>query len=121
MTACFPTRITIKVIGETSEEAKSTARCHRSSGPPLRWLVAARRDSLAATLAAITEAAPALRKAGVLTVAVGGVAFTLAPNVEPPPDEKKQQVTEPDWGMDPLNDPSTYVGGRVPGFTREDA
>ena len=44
--------------------------------------------SLAEQLRALTEAAPALRAAGVTSVTVDGVSATLAPPEEEPPEER---------------------------------
>ena len=61
-----------------------------------------------------------LRQAGVTSLSIDGVfAITLGPPAPSPGSAPKPE--EMPWQhIDPLRDPSTYPGGRVPGFTRED-
>lgn len=63
--------------------------------------------------------APALIAAGVTSVAIEGLSATL---VKPPapdaPAAKPALVAK--QHIDPLRDASTYPGGKVPGFTREE-
>lgn len=63
--------------------------------------------------------APALIAAGVTSLAIEGLSATLvkppapdAPATKPAPVAKQH--------IDPLRDASTYPGGKVPGFTREE-
>ena len=74
----------------------------------------------ASLLDLIVERAPALIAAGVTSIAIEGLAVTL---VKPPAPDVK--ITEPRTKparqhVDPLQDASTYPGGRVPGFTRDE-
>ncbi len=58
-----------------------------------------------------------LRAAGVLSLNVNGMAVTLAPAPPAPlPIEHAEIVPE---YADPLDDPATYAGGRVPKFTND--
>jgi hypothetical protein len=78
--------------------------------PPTKKLTAAE------TLTLIADRAEALRKAGVLVVQVGEFSAQLAPWNDPgQPDRSPAEQTY----SDPLLDPATYPGGRVPGFERE--
>lgn len=63
--------------------------------------------------------APALIAVGVTSVSIDGLSATLvkppapdAPATKPTPVAKQH--------IDPLRDASTYPGGKVPGFTREE-
>lgn len=66
----------------------------------------------------IIQQAPQLIAVGVTSLTVDGLSVTLsapppkAPNVKPEPIAKSH--------IDPLRDPSTYPGGRVPGYTRDE-
>jgi len=72
-----------------------------------------------ALLDLLIKRAPALIAAGVTSVQIEGLSATLSPPPAPPPlNAKPQPVAKPH--IDPMRDPSTYPGGRVPGFTRED-
>lgn len=73
----------------------------------------------------VIERAPALAAAGVTSLTVDGtLSITLAPPTGPT-DLRGLQMPDTDEGagpppthIDPMQDPSTYPGGRVPGFTR---
>ncbi len=68
----------------------------------------------------ITKQAPALIKAGITSLSIDGFAVTLAPPAPQEPDgEVPKAAASPPPHINPLKDPSTYPGGRVPGFTRE--
>lgn len=54
-----------------------------------------------------------------LAVQVEQFSVQLAPWTEPPP-VGGAPIVEQVQHSDPLKDPSTYPGGVVPGFTRED-
>lgn len=75
-----------------------------------------KKPTAAELLTLIADRAEALRKAGVLVVQVDGFSAQLAPWTEP--GQPDRSVAEPTYS-DPLLDPSTYPGGRVPGFERE--
>lgn len=67
----------------------------------------------------IIARAPELHAAGVTSLSMDGIAVTLVrppekPSALPPPKEQPQQH------IDPLKDSSTYPGGRIPSFKRED-
>jgi hypothetical protein len=73
----------------------------------------------AAMLDLLIDRAPALIAVGVTTLEIEGLSVTLqrpaaAMTALPKAEPVAKQHT------DPLRDPSTYPGGRVPGFTRED-
>jgi hypothetical protein len=55
----------------------------------------------------------------VLVVQVDNFSVQLAPWSEPGPAQNEQRERARETFVDPLLDPSTYPGGRVPGFTRE--
>jgi hypothetical protein len=60
-----------------------------------------------------------LREVGVLRVRLEGLSFDLAPRemrVEEEDDDRDLDMS--DDTSDPFNDPTTYGGGRVPGFRR---
>lgn len=78
--------------------------------------MANRKSTAAETLSLIAERAEALRKVGVLVVTVDGFSVQLAPWADP--GQPDRSVAEPTYA-DPLSDPATYPGGRVPGFERE--
>jgi len=63
--------------------------------------------------------APALIAAGVTSLAIEGMSATLSP---PAPVAAAAPEAKPvaRQHVDPMRDPSTYPGGKVPGFTRED-
>lgn len=66
----------------------------------------------------ITSRAPALIAAGVTELEIDGFAVKLsAPPPAATPVAKAAPVRQ---HVDPLQDPSTYAGGRVPGYTRDD-
>lgn len=72
-------------------------------------------------LTLIAERAEALRKAGVSSVQLDGVAFTLHPYQPAPVSERTD--TDVDEPADPLDDAATFglpPGSRLPGFTRDD-
>ncbi len=64
----------------------------------------------------ITANAMKLRAVGVIHLAIDGVSVTLAPHeVEQAADHVPDPVIE---HSDPLMDPDTYPGGKVPTFAR---
>jgi hypothetical protein len=72
-------------------------------------------------LYAIAEAAKALRAAGVRKLVVDGLTLELADaDTEAVIEAKPAYSTLRDLPdeTDPLNDPATYGGGKVPGFNR---
>lgn len=75
-------------------------------------------NDLRAQLAVIAEHAPQLRAAGVLQVSIDGVGAVLAP-ADPVPSSGPAPKPRPVYA-DPLEDPDTFAGGRVPGYKRED-
>lgn len=73
------------------------------------------KDELAERLRVIAEQAPALRLAGVTTIAIDGVSFTMSPPERPEDDVDDDD----DDGADKtrrggLNDPDLYPGRGVP-------
>lgn len=72
-------------------------------------------------LTLIEERAPNLIAAGVQSLQIDGLSVSLAPSV---PEKRDIAPPKPDaiqpTHIDPLRDASTYPGGRIPGFTRED-
>ena len=69
----------------------------------------------------LAERAPALRAAGVTSFTIGDFAVDFAPHEQPPPPPRRRADEDdpaPDASSDPMQDPATYGGGRVPGFTR---
>lgn len=63
--------------------------------------------------------AAALRSAGVTTISVGAFGATLLPKeLDPPKFDDIKNDDIPD-GLPALEDPRTYPGGIVPGFTIE--
>ena len=71
-------------------------------------------------LDAIIEKAPALRRAGVLSVQVEGVIFQLRPHDESGPAESKSEKDDDD-PPDLLHDPALYGRTKsVPGKQRSD-
>jgi hypothetical protein len=84
----------------------------------------AKKTTAAALLDLLISKAPALHAAGITSLTLDGVAVTLtAPPAPPPPPRAKGKADEDPPPLaqgyaDPLNDPSTYPGGRLPGFTR---
>lgn len=83
-------------------------------------MAAKTKSDLAELLRLVEERAPRLIAAGVTSVSVEGLSLTLASSV--PTDPKDLPKADPvvRGHIDPMRDPSTYPGGRVPGFTRED-
>jgi hypothetical protein len=70
----------------------------------------------AALLDLLIDRAAALHAAGVTSITIDGLSATLAAPAPP----ASTPVAEPDEGphIDPMYDPATYPGGRIPGFTR---
>lgn len=64
----------------------------------------------------VAEKASALRAAGVQTITIGTLSFSLSP-YEPPPVAGSGAASE-DENSDPLFDPATYAGRMVPGRAR---
>jgi hypothetical protein len=88
----------------------------------------AKRDP-ASILDAIIERAPKLHAAGIKSLSFDGLSVELGtPMIHPlvelsrrgKPESKRDNDDEkpPEDHGDPLADPATYPGGRVPGFTR---
>lgn len=70
-------------------------------------------------MALIAEQAPRLIASGVTSLTIDNFSVTLAPPAPPVhPQPKPEPVAQSH--INPLRDASTYPGGRVPGFTRED-
>lgn len=67
----------------------------------------------------VTSNAPALIAAGVASVQIDGLSFTLASSVPRKPEALPEAAPTPRQHVDPLRDASTYPGGRVPGYTRD--
>lgn len=67
----------------------------------------------------IAERAPALIASGVTSLTIDGFAVTLAKPETAAADTKPEATPAPSH-INPLKDASTYPGGRIPGFTRED-
>jgi hypothetical protein len=67
----------------------------------------------------LVDRAPGLIAVGVTSISIDGLSATLA---RPPATPPAGAVTKPraKQHVDPLLDPATYPGGRVPGYTRED-
>lgn len=61
--------------------------------------------------------ASALRAAGYTEVSIGDMTAKLSPP-EPEPVAAEKHDQHPPSPIDPLSDPATYGGGRVPGFPR---
>jgi hypothetical protein len=82
--------------------------------------MATKSTSMAAELMTlIVERAPALIAAGVTSLAIGDFTVELAaPPAAMPPMPKPKEL--PTQHIDPMKDSSTYPGGRIPGFTKED-
>lgn len=84
------------------------------------------RDTAEELLDLIERRAPGLIAAGITHIAIGELSATLSsrPPVAPvaPKDKAAAQdkPAPPKKHIDPLRDASTYAGGRVPGFTREE-
>ena len=83
----------------------------------------AKKPTPAALLDLLISNAAALHAAGITSLTLDGLSVTLTapPSPPPPPRAKGKADDEPAPGqsyVDPLNDPSTYPGGRLPGFTR---
>lgn len=76
-------------------------------------------DELERKLGVLIRRAPELIAVGVTSVSIDGLSATLAP---PPPAPAVAPRAQPPAKrhIDPMRDASTYPGGRVPGFTRED-
>lgn len=63
--------------------------------------------------------APALIAAGITSLSIDGLSATLAkPAAVGAPAGKPQPIAK--QHIDPMRDPSTYPGGKVPGFTRDE-
>lgn len=75
--------------------------------------------SLEDALTAIAKHAPALRAAGVLQVSIDGQLGAVLAPAEPLPSSVPPPRPRP-VHTDPLQDPDTFPGGRVPGYKRED-
>ncbi len=77
------------------------------------------KPSPAELMTLIAERAPELIAAGVTSMSIDGFSVTLHP---PPtadvPAPKPDEIAKSH--IDPLRDPSTYPGGRIPGFNRDE-
>lgn len=93
--------------------------CEDSESRILGGVAPASKPTAAELMDLIAARAPMLIAAGITSISIEGLSCTLAkPPVaasplEPAKPRAKQHV-------DPFSDPSTYPGGRVPGFTREE-
>lgn len=87
--------------------------------PPPPGTPASDAELLRQRLRVLAEQAPALIAAGVTSLRVGDFEATLAPPPAAPAALPKSRVPARQH-IDPLRDPSTYTGGRVPGFTRDE-
>lgn len=67
-------------------------------------------------LEAICEMAPKLRDAGIYHVELDAVTFTVSPT--DPTDKSRAELMNPHTDSDPLNDPATFGGRRMPRFER---
>jgi hypothetical protein len=72
----------------------------------------------------VVARAPELAAAGVASVTIEGFSLMLRPRRLAPPgsptDEDEEEAVEPSTpsDVDPLSDPATFAGGRVPGYPR---
>lgn len=66
----------------------------------------------------IIRRAPELVAVGVTSLTVEGLSVHLSAPPPPPPNIKPEPIAKSH--IDPLRDPSTYPGGKVPGFTRDE-
>lgn len=75
-------------------------------------------EQLRQRLRVLAQEAPALIAAGVTSLRLGELEATLAPPAVAgkAPEPRAARAAH----IDPLRDPSTYPGGRVPGFTRDE-
>jgi len=84
----------------------------------------AKKPSPAAMLDLLISKAAELHAAGITSLTLEGAAGTLSgrpPAAHPPRAKGKGDEAPPRLAQtyaDALNDPSTYPGGRLPGFTR---
>lgn len=67
----------------------------------------------------ILARAPALIAAGITSVSIDGLSATLA-RPAPAAPAHVDRPKPPRGHIDPMRDPSTYPGGKVPGFTRDE-
>lgn len=58
-----------------------------------------------------------LRKAGITGIGFGGCSAQLLPYMEPLGDDKTTGEAVEEYQGDALNDPASWPGGVVPGFT----
>lgn len=72
----------------------------------------------AALMDLIASRAPKLIAAGVTSLTIGDFSCTLAP--PPPTGTPAEPGQVPRSHPNPLHDPTTYPGGRVPGFDLDD-
>lgn len=81
--------------------------------------IPARPTDAAALIELLIARAPALIAVGVTSLSIGEMSATLqAP--APKPDTPARPAPIAKQHIDPLRDASTYPGGRVPGYTRQD-
>jgi hypothetical protein len=69
----------------------------------------------------LLKRAPELQAAGYTSISIGELSATFGPPPAPPTDMRGFDVSSndsPPPPLDPLQDPATYPGGRVPGFQR---
>lgn len=78
------------------------------------------KTGAAETLSILRDMAPALRAAGVRRFKIGDVEADLAPPDPPAPERTRNDERTIEYD-DPLDDPSTFGGGKVPGFERPES
>lgn len=80
-------------------------------------MMPAKKPDAAALVDLMIARAADLRAAGITSLSLDGIAVTLAAAAPEEPEAEPGDDSPPE-PIDPLNDPSTYPGGKVPGFTR---
>lgn len=68
----------------------------------------------------IIARAPALIAAGVTSLSIEGLSATLSRPAPAPAARADKPAPPPRRHIDPMRDPSTYPGGKIPGFTRDE-
>lgn len=76
----------------------------------------AKKPTAADLIALIIARAPALHAAGVTSLSIDGFAVTLT--APPAPVAALPEPPAATQHIDPMQDPATFPGGRIPGFTR---
>lgn len=74
------------------------------------------KSSPAALIDLIIARAPALLAAGVTSLSVDG--FTVTLSLPPPAAADVPAPAPPTQHIDPMQDPATFQGGKLPGFVR---